>query len=87
MVDLTPPLWANLTLLAFGNSDGDLQMLQYTDDGDALALILHHDDADRGWAYDRDSSIGHLDAALHEAATRGWTVVSMSRDWARVFAE
>jgi len=76
-------------ILAFGNSDGDLQMLQYTDDGDgpALALYLHHDDADREWAYDRESSIGKLDAGLDEAAARGWTVVSMRDDWARVFAQ
>jgi len=74
-------------ILAFGNSDGDLQMLQYTDDGDrpALALYLHHDDADREWAYDRDSSIGRLDVGLDEAATRGWIVVSMRDDWKVVF--
>ena len=76
-------------ILAFGNSDGDLQMLQYTDDGDgpALALYLHHDDAEREWAYARESRIGKLDAGLDEAAARGWTVVSMSNDWARVFAQ
>lgn len=61
-----------VSILAFRNSDGDLQMLQYTDDGDgpALALYLHHDDADREWAYDRDSSIGKLDVGLDEADRR-----------------
>lgn len=75
-------------ILAFGNSDGDLQMLQYTDDGEgpALVLILRHDDETREWAYDRDSSIGRLDVALDVAADRGWTVVSMRNDFARVFA-
>lgn len=74
-------------ILAFGNSDGDLQMLRYTDDGSgpALALLLHHDDAEREWAYDRDSAVGRLDVAAQEAATRGWTVVSVQRDWKRVF--
>jgi hypothetical protein len=76
-------------ILAGGNSDGDLAMLQYTDDGDgpALAIYIHHDDPDREWAYDRDSNIGRLDAGLDAAAARGWTVVSMRDDWNRVFAE
>jgi phosphoglycolate phosphatase-like HAD superfamily hydrolase len=75
-------------VLAFGNSDGDLQMLQYAagGSGPALMLLVHHDDAEREWAYDRDSAIGHLDKALDEAAARGWTVVSMRNDWNRIFA-
>ena len=75
-------------ILAGGNSDGDLQMLQYTDDGDgpALVLLVHHDDPDREWAYDRESGIGRLDAALDEAGRRGWTVISMRDEFARVFA-
>jgi len=47
--------------------------------------LVHHDDAEREWVYDRDSSIGHLDAALDEARQRGWTVISMRNDWERVF--
>ena len=71
----------------FGNSDGDLAMLQYTaaGDGPRLMALVHHDDAEREWAYDRDSSIGHLDTALDEARQRGWTVISMRNDWERVF--
>jgi phosphoserine phosphatase len=74
-------------LLAFGNSDGDLPMLEYTADapGPRLELILHHDDADREWAYDRESPVGRLDKALDEAAARGWTVVSMKQDFKKVF--
>jgi len=75
-------------ILAFGNSDGDLAMLQYTAGGSGASLlgIIHHDDGEREWAYDRASKIGRLDAALDEAQTRGWTVVSMKNDWAKVFA-
>jgi phosphoglycolate phosphatase-like HAD superfamily hydrolase len=74
-------------IAAFGNSDGDLAMLQYTATGDGprLMALVHHDDAEREWAYDRDSSIGHLDTALDEARARGWTVISMRNDWERVF--
>jgi len=74
-------------ILAFGNSDGDLAMLQYTAGGDGARFvgIVHHDDADREWAYDRESKIGRLDAALDEAEARGWTVVSMRNDFATVF--
>jgi phosphoserine phosphatase len=76
-------------IAAFGNSDGDLQMLQYATGGDrpGLAVIIRHDDAEREYAYDRDSSIGHLDAALDEAALRDWTVVSMRNDWRTIFPE
>jgi len=74
-------------ILAFGNSDGDLQMLQYaaTGKGPSLMMLLHHDDAEREWAYDRQSPIGHLDKALDEANTRGWTVVSIKNDFKQVF--
>jgi len=74
-------------IAAFGNSDGDLEMLQWTTAGKGarLALIVHHTDAEREWAYDRTSSIGRLDKALDEAQARGWTVVSMKDDWKRLF--
>jgi len=73
---------------AFGNSDGDLQMLQYTciDAPTHFCLYVHHTDAEREWAYDRQSSIGKLDKGLDEAASRGWTVVDMKKDWKTVFA-
>ena len=72
---------------AFGNSDGDLQMLQWTAAGPGphFCLIVRHTDADREWAYDRASHIGRLDKGLDEAAARGWTVVDMKSDWRRVF--
>jgi hypothetical protein len=75
-------------IAAFGNSDGDLQMLQWTTGGDGprFALYIHHDDAAREWAYDRESKIGRLDQGLGEAKTKGWTVVSIKDDWKRVFA-
>jgi phosphoglycolate phosphatase-like HAD superfamily hydrolase len=75
-------------IAAFGNSDGDLQMLQWTAaaPGARFCLIVHHTDAEREWAYDRQSSIGHLDKALDEANQRGWTIVSMKDDWKRVFS-
>lgn len=74
-------------ILAVGNSDGDLQMLQYTmaATGARLAVLVHHDDAEREFAYDRNSSIGKLDRALDEARTRGWTVISMKQDWAQIY--
>jgi phosphoglycolate phosphatase-like HAD superfamily hydrolase len=74
-------------IAAFGNSDGDLQMLQWTTAGRGarFALIVHHTDAEREWAYDRTSSIGRLDKAFDEAQVKGWTVVDMKRDWNRVF--
>ena len=76
-------------IAAFGNSDGDLQMLQWTTAGDGarFALIVHHTDAEREWAYDRDSSIGRLDQALDAAAEHGWTVVNMKQDWKQVFPD
>jgi phosphoglycolate phosphatase-like HAD superfamily hydrolase len=75
-------------IAAFGNSDGDQQMLEWTTAGNGprFALIVHHDDAEREWAYDRKSQIGTLDKAWDEAKAKGWTVVSMKDDWNRVFA-
>ena len=75
-------------IAAFGNSDGDLQMLQWTCLGNrkGFCLYVHHTDAEREWAYDRTSHIGKLDKALDEAQTKGWTVVDMKNDWKRIFA-
>jgi phosphoglycolate phosphatase-like HAD superfamily hydrolase len=74
-------------IFAFGNSDGDHQMLQWTAAGPGARFtgLLHHTDANREWAYDRNSSIGKLDKALDEAAAKHWTIVDMKRDWNRVF--
>ena len=74
-------------LAAFGNSDGDLAMLQWTAarPGASFCLYVHHTDAGREWAYDRDSAIGRLDRGLEEAQAKGWTVVDMKKDWKRVF--
>ena len=76
-------------IFAAGNSDGDLQMLQWTTgaDGRRLGIIVHHDDAEREFAYDRASSIGRLDQALDAAESEGWVVVSMEDDWQTVFPE
>lgn len=76
-------------ILAFGNSDGDLAMMRYTlgGTGARLALLLHHDDADREAAYDRDFKLSPLVEALDKAGDYGITVVSMKRDWATVFAK
>jgi phosphoserine phosphatase len=75
-------------ILAFGNSDGDLAMLRYTKTGAGprLALLIHHDDAEREAAYDRDFKLSPLVEALDKAAEYGITVVSMKRDWRTVFA-
>lgn len=74
-------------IAAFGNSDGDLQMLQWTaaGPGQRFCLYVHHDDAAREWAYDRESSIGRLDKGLTEAPLKGWTVVSMKDDWKHIY--
>jgi len=75
-------------IFAFGNSDGDLEMLQWTTIGSGgarLGLLLHHDDADREYAYDRDSMVGRLDKALDAAPNADWVVVSMKNDWNTVF--
>jgi phosphoglycolate phosphatase-like HAD superfamily hydrolase len=74
-------------LLAFGNSDGDLQMLQWTAAGSGKRFmgLVHHTDAKREWAYDRQSQIGRLDKALDEAKQRGWTIVDMASEWRRIY--
>jgi len=74
-------------IAAFGNSDGDLQMLQWTTAGSGarFALYVHHTDADREWAYDRKSHIGKLDKGLDEAKAKGWTVVDMKNDWKKIY--
>jgi phosphoserine phosphatase len=75
-------------IFAFGNSDGDWQMLQWTAAGSGPRFLglLHHTDAEREYAYDRKSRIGKLDKALDDALTKGWTVVDMKADWNRVFS-
>ncbi|MFY8150292.1 MAG: HAD family hydrolase [Prochlorococcaceae cyanobacterium] len=74
-------------IAAFGNSDGDLEMLQWTTSGPGpgFALYVHHTDAAREWAYDRSSLFGRLDLGLDEARAGGWTVVDMARDWKVIF--
>jgi len=74
-------------IAAFGNSDGDFQMLEWvtSGEGERFGLLLLHDDADREFAYARHSAVGRLDRALAEAPGRGWTVVSMKNDWERIF--
>jgi hypothetical protein len=75
-------------IAAFGNSDGDLEMLQWTtlSGGIRLGLLVHHTDAEREYAYDRDTSFGRLDTALDAAALNKWVVVDMKKDWKRIFA-
>ncbi len=75
-------------VFAAGNSDGDLQMLQWTTDapGPRFGLLVHHTDAEREYAYDRKSPVGRLDKALDAAPKAGWTVVDMRLDWRRVFS-
>jgi hypothetical protein len=75
-------------IAAFGNSDGDFEMLDWVTSGAGprFGLFIHHDDAAREFAYDRAAVAGKLDRALDEAPGRGWTLVSMKRDWKRVFA-
>ena len=74
-------------VMAFGNSDGDLQMLQWTTAGSGrrFGMLVHHTDADREWAYDRESHIGKLDTALDQAGSNGWVVVSMKDDWRTIY--
>jgi phosphoglycolate phosphatase-like HAD superfamily hydrolase len=76
-------------IAAFGNSDGDQQMLEWTTAGGGarFALLVHHDDAVREWAYDRKSPIGTLDKAWDEAIAKGWTIVSMKDDWKVIFPD
>jgi phosphoserine phosphatase len=74
-------------IAAFGNSDGDLEMLQWTTAGQrpGFALYVHHTDAEREWSYDRSSSVGRLDKGLDQARAKGWTVVDMKRDWKVIY--
>jgi phosphoglycolate phosphatase-like HAD superfamily hydrolase len=74
--------------LAFGNSDGDFEMLEWTTSGEGprLGLLVHHTDAEREYAYDRDSPIGQLKRGLDEAPKRGWIVIDMKSDWGVVFS-
>ncbi len=74
-------------IAAFGNSDGDLQMLQWvcSGSGERFCLYVHHTDATREWAYDRNSHIGRLDKGLDEAKTEGWSIVDMKNDWKRIY--
>jgi phosphoglycolate phosphatase-like HAD superfamily hydrolase len=73
-------------IAAFGNSDGDFQMLQWTTAGEGprLGVLIHHTDSEREWAYDRESHVGRLDRGLDEAAERGWILVDMENDWKTV---
>jgi hypothetical protein len=73
---------------AFGNSDGDQQMLEWTaaGKGTRLMMLVHHDDGEREYAYDRDSDVGRLDKALDEAKRRDWLVTSMKKDWKVIYA-
>ena len=75
-------------IAAFGNSDGDIPMLQWTlaGEGARFATLLHHDDAEREFAYDRHSASGRLERGLQEAESGGWMIVSMKKDWQRVFS-
>ncbi len=74
-------------IAAFGNADSDFKMLQWTGAGDGLRFLalIHHTDAEREWAYDRESGVGRLDKAMDEASKRGWTIVDMKRDWKRIY--
>ena len=74
-------------IFAFGNSDGDKEMLEWTSAGDGLRFmgIVHHTDAVREYAYDRDSSVGKLDKALDEGVAKGWTIADMKNDWKTIF--
>jgi phosphoglycolate phosphatase-like HAD superfamily hydrolase len=75
-------------ILAFGNSDSDMQMIEYTMGGEGrrLGLFVHHTDADREFSYDRKSHVGKLDKALDQADANGWIIVDMKRDWKEVFS-
>ena len=74
-------------MFGFGNSDGDKEMLEWTAAGSGARFmgLVHHTDAVREWAYDRNSPVGRLDKAWDEAVRRGWTVVHMKRDWKKAF--
>ncbi len=103
-VVFTPELWHNddnvgkpvgifqligrKPVFAFGNSDGDYQMLEWTSSNTRpnLSLILHHTDADREYAYDRNSHVGKLDKGLTDGPTKGWIIVDMKKDFGKVFS-
>ena len=74
-------------LAAFGNSDGDYEMLQYVTaaPGQRLGMIVHHDDVEREYAYDRNATVGKLDRALDDAPRNDWKVVSIKNDWAQIY--
>ena len=76
-------------VMAFGNSDGDYQMLEYVTagDGPSLGMIVHHTDAKREFAYDRDSHIGKLDKAMTDAPAKGWLLIDMAQDWSRIYPD
>ena len=76
-------------IFAAGNSDGDLQMLQWTSAGTGprFCLYIHHTDADREWAYDRESHVGKLDKGLDEAAAKGWTVAGIKEHWSTIYPD
>ena len=76
-------------IAAFGNSDGDFEMLEWVTSGPGprLGAIVHHTDAAREWAYDRGSSIGRLERGLDEAAARRWVVVDMKHDWKQIYPD
>jgi len=76
-------------ILAFGNSDSDMQMIEYTmaGEGRRLGLFVHHTDGEREYAYDRKSHVGTLDKALDQAGASGWIIVNMKNDWAQVFPD
>ena len=76
-------------ILAFGNSDSDMQMIEYTmaGEGRCMGLFVHHTDADREYAYDRESHVGKLDKALDQAPSKGWIIVDMKNDWKNVFPD
>src|SRR5262245_51995047 len=73
--------------IAFGNSDGDFEMLEWTTSakGPRLGVIVHHTDGEREWAYDRTSQVGQLARGLDESGKRGWVVVDMKRDWKVIY--
>jgi hypothetical protein len=76
-------------LMAFGNSDGDLAMLQYaaSRQGPSMAVFIHHTDSVREWAYDRDSHIGQFNKGLDEAMAKDWVLVDMKDDWKEIYSE
>ena len=75
-------------IAAFGNSDGDFEMLDWTQQGKGkkLCMIVHHTDSEREYAYDKDSAVGHLERSLKEAPKKGWVVIDMKEDWSEIFS-